>query len=83
MFGRAKARRLPDYSRRDREAFKRLATERGFAFEKARDGYLEIKPCEVFPDGLSTAFHDWTDALERVLHCIANPEAVVRGGYSE
>jgi hypothetical protein len=66
-----------------RRAFKRLAEAEGFTFAKARDGYLEIAACAAFPDGLVTAFHGWADALERVRHCLANPAAIIGGGYTE
>jgi len=81
--GPAKRRRAPDTEAADRRRFKQLAVRLGFTFVKTRDGYLELAACEAFPDGLVTAFHGWHDALGRVQHCVANPEAVADGSYSE
>lgn len=81
MFGRPRQPRAPDLDRSERAAFKRLAAEHGLTYRKARDGYLEIDPCAAFPEGLTTAFHGWGDALARVQSCLANPALVSGGEY--
>lgn len=83
MFGMGKAPRQPDTQAKARAAFKRLATQHGFTWRKARDGYLELDPFPALPEGLTTAFHGWDDALDRVTACIADPSLCANGSYSE
>ena len=81
---RTNAPRQPDYNRKDRAAFKKLAGKIGMIYEISRDKYLEGEPCEAFPAGLVTAFHGWDDALDRLRDCLAEPSLVgVDGGYSQ
>ena len=83
-FFRAKAPRQPDYERKERAAFKALAGKLGMTYQIARDNYLEADACELFPNGLTTAFHGWDDMLSRLQHCIAHPNVVGSdGSYSE
>lgn len=75
--------RQPDLQAKPRRAFVRLAAQRGLSWSKTRDGYLEVEKCAAFPEGLVTAFHGWDDALSRVEHCLAHPEAAATGEFVE
>lgn len=81
IFSPAKPRRVacPDYGR-----FRRLAAKHGLVYELSGDGHIDIRVCRALPRGLSTAHYDWSETLERVEHCIANPELVdANGSYRE
>lgn len=83
MLGRGVKRREPDTGRKARETFRREVAAMGATFTKARDGYVEVTPCDALPLGLTTAFVDWPDALDRLRHVAEDPSRAPDGAYSE
>lgn len=69
----------PDYGR-----FRRFALKHRLAYKIASDGFIEVQPGPAFPRGLTTPHYAWGETLERLEHCLANPDAIdAEGHYSE
>lgn len=83
MLGRPSKPKHVDLHASARRKFKKLAADHGFTYQKARDNYLEIAVTPYWPNGLITAFWDWTDALDRVQRCLTDPSLCADGTYSE
>jgi hypothetical protein len=58
-----------------------IARDEGARLSKLGRTRVEITPCKLWPDGLTTAFHGWVDLLGRLHLCRANPELVTDGVY--
>lgn len=67
---------------RDRAAFKSDCQRRGYDWIKASDDYIEIDPCDDFPDGLTFLFDGWADARDMVDRALRHPEDVIDGYIS-
>ena len=48
---------------------------------KVADDYVQVSPCELWPQGLITVFNGWADTYERLLCAEAMPDFVVDGIY--
>ncbi len=44
---------------------------------------IRITPCEIWPEGIVTAFHGWVDLLQRLKRCERSPDLVIEGVYVE
>ena len=65
-------------------SLKKLERKHGFTGKIENDCGLRdyvVKPCSLFPEGLITMHHDWAETLDRVEHCVFNPELIENGYY--
>ena len=81
----AKARKVSTVDPAKQE-LRRLEREYGFKGKIEYDGGFKdyvVKPCAVFPDGLSTFHYNWDETLCRVETCLEDPSLIEDGYYSE
>jgi hypothetical protein len=64
-----------------RAQFVKQAKACGWDWQLSNDGYLEIEPCEEFPEGLMTAHYGWDETWDRVKDCLADPSLISEEGY--
>lgn len=67
---------------KDRSAFATFCRHHKLDWHKASDGYIEIDPCDEFPDGLTFLFDDWSDAIQMVRRALNDPLEVIDGYLS-
>ncbi len=66
----------PDYT-----AFRKAVRRYQLVYRITHDQFIEIEPCAALPLGLTTAHHGWRETLDRLEHCIENPDAIGVGGH--
>ncbi|UTC28336.1 hypothetical protein GURKE_03080 [Brevundimonas phage vB_BpoS-Gurke] len=68
------------------QAFRAFARAQGFTYRRYDEAglpYVQTSPFGPFPKGIDTMHHGWDETLERLRTCVAHPDEVHNGYYSE
>ena len=64
-----------------RSLVRSICLRNGAKIRKIDQTHVQVDPCDVWPQGLTTAFNGWQDVLVRLQRCCEHPHDVVDGYY--